>query len=135
MTKHTHVSGYETGCFFHVTHVSSQMSMYVRCSLPCNQMRMCSCCVTKMHIQKWGWWWTHAGKRNNTHPGYNAQMPLDKNLLQPKVWTRLSCANPVHPSINSFDFSPSGWNFASFYKGHCKSHWGKNKKKANKSMK
>lgn len=127
MAKHVHMSGYEAGCFFQTTHISSQMNMYVRCLPPCNQMHTCSCCMTKMHIHKWGWWWTHAGKRNDTHPGptgYNAQMPLNKNLLQPEVWAQPICVNSVHPSLNSFSFSSSGWNFASFYKGHCKSHGG-----------
>lgn len=36
-----------------------------------------------------------------------------------------SCVNLVHPSLNDFNFSSSGWNFASFYGCHFKSLGGK----------
>lgn len=84
--------------------------------------------VTKMHIHKWRLWWTHAGKRNDTHSeatGYSAYTPFSKDLSQPEVGANLSCANPVDSSLNGFNFSSSGYKFASFYKGHYKSHGGK----------
>lgn len=61
----------------------------------------------------------HAGNRNDTNPGatgYDAQMtPIGAR----------SCVNLVHPPLNDFNFSSSGWNFASFYRGHFKSFGGK----------
>lgn len=49
MAKPMHMSGYESGCFFHTTHESSQMSMYVHCLLPCNQMHVLLLCNQNAH--------------------------------------------------------------------------------------
>lgn len=137
------MSSYETDCYFHIIYWATWKWI---CAAHCPVDRyMCTPMWPKyMYRNEAGG--GHTENRTDTHPGavgYNAQCHSE-NLLQPEFWVQLSHVSSTQPSANTFNFSSSRWNFASFlqrspesksYSTNPTRKERKEKKKANKSMK
>lgn len=103
---------------FSTQHVPGQMSTNTLCSLSHTSRCTCALAVwpkcTFIMETALETCWEEEWHKSRGHGVWCSNDSWQKPLAA------RSCVNLVHPSLNYFNFSSSGWNFASFYRGYYK---------------